>query len=119
MRGQRIVVVRIKLTREIEPFDLPSSSGLREKSFAMTLHIELRPLLIDLLELRIEPEFLLFGWKNPVDIRLLELLSPDFSGPVVPFDASLSSLGFNVLDSVTESSGLSEIVSWTTPSSSE
>jgi hypothetical protein len=99
----------------VELLDLPPSSGLSEKSFAITLHIELSSLPTDLFELEAEP--LLFGEKTPV--LFLSFFSTKASKPVEPIMAALSLFGFHVPGSFVVGSGLSWIVSWTTSRSSE
>lgn len=101
----------------IEFLDLPPSSGLSEKSFAIALHLKLSSLLIDFLELETEP--LLVGWKTPVDILLFSFFSTKASKPAEPIVTALSLFGFHVFDSVEVGSGLSGIVSWTISRSSE
>lgn len=81
----------------------------------MAFHIELRSLAVDLLELRIEPDFLLLDLKNPVDILLF--FSTGWSGLAGVVVVVLPSL--YVLDSTRTISGPSWLASWTTPSSSE
>ena len=107
----------IALTGKVELLDLPTSSGLSEKSFVIALHLRLSSLPADFLEL--EFDLLLLDWKTPVNIFLLSLFSAKASKPVEPNVVELSLFWFNVLDSAVVGSGLSRIVSWTTPRSSE
>lgn len=107
----------ITLTGNVELLGLPASSGLSEKSFVIALHLKLSSLLADFLEL--EPDLLLFDWKTPLNIFLFSLFSAKASNPAEPNVVLLSLFGFHVFDSVVVGSGLSGIVSWTTPRSSE
>lgn len=102
---------RITLTNNVELLDLPPSSGLSVKSFAISVHPKLSSLLVDFVEL--EPEFLLF------DVFFFSLFSTKASKPAEPIVLALSLFGVCVFDSVVVGSGLSGIVSWTTFKSSE
>jgi len=108
---------RIALTGNVELLGLAPSSGLSEKSLVIALHLKLSSLLADFLEL--ELDLLLLDWKTPVNIFLFSLFSAKASKPAEPTVVVLSLFGFQALDSVLVGSGLSGIVSWTTPRSSE
>jgi len=108
---------RITLTGNVELLALPASSGLSEKSFVIALHLRLSSLPADFLEL--EPDLLLFDWKTPVNIFLFSLFSAKASNPAEPNVVELSLFWFGALDSTAVGSGLSGIVSWTSPRSSE
>ena len=69
----------ITLTGNVEPPDPGLSYGLNDKSFAVALHLELRSLSVDFLEL---VEFLLFDRKTLVDILLLGAVGSGLSGIV-------------------------------------
>ena len=116
IRNRGTGTLRVTLTGDIE-LDLGVSSGLSEKSFAIPPHLEACSLLTDFVEP--EPELLLFDWKTPIDIVLLALFSTKASKLVGPTVAVFSRAGFDDLDPVVVSSGLSGIVSWTIPRSSE
>jgi hypothetical protein len=100
----------------VELLDPPTSSGSSEKSFVIPTHPKLSSLLVDFFEL--EPEFLLLDFKTPVDNHF-SLFSTKASKQAEPIVLVLSLFGFCVTDSVVAGSGLSGIVSWTTPSSPE
>ena len=108
---------RVALTGNVELLGLVPSSGLSEKSFVIALHLKLSSLPADFLEL--EPDLLLLDWKTPVNIFLLSLFSAKVSRPGEPSVVSLSLFGLHALDSAFAGSGLSGIVSWTTPRSSD
>jgi len=108
---------RITLTSDVELPEFPPSSGLSEKSFAISYHPKLSSLLVDFLEL--ELEFPLFDWKTAGNNLFFSLFSTKASKPAEPIVVVLSLFGPHVFDSVGVGSGLSGIVSWTTPWSSE
>jgi len=118
IRNWGACLLGIRLTSDVELFDLPPSKGLSEKSFAITLHIEPRSLAVDLFGL--EGEFLLFGGGEiQMDILLFSLFCTKAAKPLEPIESVLSLFGFHVAGSVGVGSGLSGIVSWTTSRSSE
>jgi len=83
----------------------------------MALHLKLSSLPADFVEL--EPDLLLPDWKTPLNFFLFSLFSTKASKPAEPVVVALSLFEFHVFGSFTVGSGLSRIVSWTRPRSSE